>query len=75
MGDTLAVVRSVQEIHRQLLSSIFHLPMYFYDTTPIGRVLQLFSSDFDTVEDDLPESFIGIIWLVIEVILYHQFLC
>ena len=49
--------------------------MYFYDTTPIGRVLQLFSSDFDTVEDDLPESFIGIIWLVIEVILYHQFLC
>ena len=69
------MVKSAEQIHFILLRGVFHLPMSFYDTNPIGRVLQLFSSDFHVVEEELPESVGVTIWLVLEVTLSHQFMC
>ncbi|KAG0371859.1 hypothetical protein BGX24_001074 [Mortierella sp. AD032] len=33
------------------------LPMSFFDTTPLGRVLNRFSSDFTSIDDRLPNKF------------------
>ncbi|KAJ2851940.1 hypothetical protein IWW36_000713 [Coemansia brasiliensis] len=41
-------------IHSQILHSVIHSPMSFFDSTPIGRILGLFSSDLAQVDDNVP---------------------
>lgn len=48
--------------HNKLLSAILHAPMVFFDRTPIGRILNRFSSDLGTLDGLLPDL---IIWLVV----------
>ncbi|XP_073732038.1 ATP-binding cassette sub-family C member 10 [Misgurnus anguillicaudatus] len=41
-------------VHKRLLSSVLKAPMTFFDTTPLGRILNRFSSDIYSVDDSLP---------------------
>uniref|UniRef100_A0A9J7YVT2 ATP-binding cassette sub-family C member 10 n=2 Tax=Cyprinus carpio carpio TaxID=630221 RepID=A0A9J7YVT2_CYPCA len=41
-------------IHKRLLSSVLKATMTFFDTTPLGRILNRFSSDIYSVDDSLP---------------------
>uniref|UniRef100_A0A667ZN88 ATP-binding cassette, sub-family C (CFTR/MRP), member 10 n=1 Tax=Myripristis murdjan TaxID=586833 RepID=A0A667ZN88_9TELE len=41
-------------IHNQLLDSVLKATTSFFDTTPLGRVLNRFSSDLYSVDDSLP---------------------
>ncbi|KAL4216728.1 hypothetical protein ACF0H5_024451 [Mactra antiquata] len=56
----LALTRMVQassKLHRRMLYNVLHSPMSFFDTTPIGRIMNRFSSDIDIMDNKLPESF------------------
>eukprot|EP00058_Branchiostoma_floridae_P004581 XP_002590069.1 hypothetical protein BRAFLDRAFT_83311 [Branchiostoma floridae] len=41
-------------LHDQLLNSILQAKIQFFDTTPIGRVVNRFSSDMYSIDDSLP---------------------
>ncbi|XP_052786369.1 multidrug resistance-associated protein 1-like isoform X1 [Mya arenaria] len=51
------MVRASGILHDSMLKSILHSPMSFFDTTPIGRMMNRFSSDIDIMDNKLPESF------------------
>ncbi|KAF9106425.1 Canalicular multispecific organic anion transporter 2 [Mortierella sp. GBA35] len=52
-----ARIRASEMLHRHFLTKIMRLPMSFFDTTPLGRVLNRFSSDFAAIDDRLPNKF------------------
>ncbi|XP_042494781.1 ABC transporter C family member 10-like isoform X2 [Macadamia integrifolia] len=47
-------LQSSRSIFSQLLNSLFHAPMSFYDSTPLGRILSRVSSDLSIVDLDIP---------------------
>lgn len=63
LGCWAAAVR----VHKLLLTNVLHLPMDFFDTTPIGRILQRFSKDVDVLDVKLPGLLLDWIICAIEV--------
>ncbi|KAG9119276.1 hypothetical protein FRC07_005764, partial [Ceratobasidium sp. 392] len=58
MGIALCCLtyESSKHLHRQALNQVFHAPMSFFDTTPLGRILGVFGKDIDTVDNLLSDS-------------------
>ncbi len=40
-------------LHEELLANVMKNPMSFFDTTPLGRIINRFSKDVDTLDADL----------------------
>jgi ABC-type multidrug transport system fused ATPase/permease subunit len=51
-------IRSARILHNHLLGNVLRLPQAFFDTTPLGRILNRFSKDQYTVDEVLPRSFL-----------------
>ena len=45
MSLAFATVRGSKSLHHDLITTVVHAPMSFFDTTPIGRILNRFSQD------------------------------
>jgi len=57
LGLSRGAVRASRELHARLLNGVMHSPMAFFDTTPIGRVVNRFAKDVDVVDSTLPGTF------------------
>ncbi|XP_048239875.1 multidrug resistance-associated protein 1-like [Haliotis rufescens] len=61
MGFSITVsIRSVHAsriLHTRMLANVFKAPMSYFDTTPAGRIVNRFSQDIDTVDNELPLTF------------------
>ncbi|KAI8817199.1 P-loop containing nucleoside triphosphate hydrolase protein [Fimicolochytrium jonesii] len=52
-------IRSARILHTDMLESVIRFPQSFFDTTPLGRVINRFSKDQYTVDEVLPRTFQG----------------
>uniref|UniRef100_A0A0L8GHH2 ABC-type glutathione-S-conjugate transporter n=1 Tax=Octopus bimaculoides TaxID=37653 RepID=A0A0L8GHH2_OCTBM len=59
----MGTIKAAASMHFRLLDNIIHCPMSFFDTTPIGRIINRFSRDIDVVDNTL--AFIIRRWLQI----------
>ena len=52
-----ALITSSMSLHNLMLSAVVKAPVLFFDTNPVGRVLNRFSRDINIMEELLPEAF------------------
>ena len=57
---TLLAVKAAKVMHVHLLESVARAPLSFFHTTPAGRILNRFSSDQSTVDENFFNSFCGV---------------
>jgi ATP-binding cassette subfamily C (CFTR/MRP) protein 1 len=50
----LGSLKAARHLHFRLLHNILRLPLQFFDTTPLGRVINRFSRDTDVIDAFLP---------------------
>lgn len=55
-------VRAAKVIHERLLKAILHSPMSFFDTNPMGRIINRFSGDIDTIDQTIPFQMSDFLW-------------
>ncbi|KAF9112250.1 Multidrug resistance-associated protein 1 [Mortierella sp. AM989] len=63
----VARIRASEILFRNLTTKILHLPMSFFDTTPLGRILNRFSSDISSVDDKIPNKFFDALYFAVSV--------
>ncbi|KAI8987272.1 multi drug resistance-associated protein MRP [Mycotypha africana] len=69
-------IRSAKFLHSSMLESVMRSPMSFFDTTPLGRILNRFSKDEHTIDEILPRNFnmyIRVLYQVIATVLIITF--
>ncbi|KAI1319284.1 hypothetical protein EDD11_004421 [Mortierella claussenii] len=55
-------------LHQQLLRKITRAKVRFFDTTPIGRIVNRFSSDMSTIDDDMSNHLQGLFSSIVTII-------
>ncbi|KAI7895791.1 P-loop containing nucleoside triphosphate hydrolase protein [Mucor mucedo] len=46
-------LRASKKLYEQLLDRVFHAPLRFFDTTPVGRIINRFSKDIETIDSSV----------------------
>lgn len=52
----LGCIFTAVRMHVYLLTNVMRLPLWFFDSTPIGRILNRFSMDVEVVDTTLPQN-------------------
>ena len=64
----LVVLKSSENLHNDMVTAILKAPVLFFDSNPIGRILNRFSKDIGCLDEVLPKTFLFAIQIVLFVI-------
>ena len=56
-----AAMKAARNLHLNLLVNIMHSPVTFFETTPLGRIVNRFSKDIHVIDDTIPRT---IVWFL-----------
>ncbi|XP_072323664.1 ATP-binding cassette sub-family C member 9-like isoform X2 [Scyliorhinus torazame] len=62
LAHVISGIRASKYLFTNLLQNITTLPLRFFETTPVGRILNRFSSDFKTIDDQIPTNLEHLMW-------------
>ncbi|KAJ2500948.1 hypothetical protein GGH96_002362 [Coemansia sp. RSA 1972] len=65
---TRCSIRASTKIHQNMLISVLRSPMSFFDVTPLGRILNRFSSDLQRCDEMLPRSVSSMVNTMVNVV-------
>ncbi|KAF9423739.1 hypothetical protein BGZ76_003621, partial [Entomortierella beljakovae] len=65
--EVICGLQASKVIFDRLLSRVLRLPMSFFDTTPMGRIVNRFSSDIDSIDTRLPEEWNDLFSFIINI--------
>jgi len=51
------LVKCSRQLHNTMFKAVLNAPLYFFDTNPVGQILNRFSRDIYSMDDELPWSF------------------
>ncbi|MFH4978425.1 hypothetical protein AB6A40_005134 [Gnathostoma spinigerum] len=63
----IAGLHASRNLHFPLLHSLLRSPMSFFDTTPLGRILNRFGKDIDIIDQLLPINFRFFVMCILQV--------
>jgi len=55
--------KAAHVLHDLMLDAVLASPMAFFDSTPLGRLLNLFSKDLYTIDEELPTTLTMWVWV------------
>jgi ATP-binding cassette subfamily C (CFTR/MRP) protein 1 len=56
LAMALGSIHASGALHKKMLLSVLRSPMSFFDTTPLGRVINRFAKDVYTIDETVPAS-------------------
>lgn len=63
-----AALKAAKTLHDRMLEAVVRAPMSFFETTPIGRIINRFSNDIYKIDQQLPRSLSQLIMCIIRVV-------
>ncbi|KAF9348068.1 Multidrug resistance-associated protein 1 [Mortierella sp. NVP85] len=64
MTNVVCGLKGARTLHDRLLDRVLHMPMSFFDTTPMGRIVNRFSTDIAAVDSHIPENLPGLLGFI-----------
>ena len=64
----LVVLKSSENLHNDTVTAILKAPVLFFDSNPIGRILNRFSKDIGCMDEVLPKTFLFAVQIVLFVL-------
>lgn len=62
---TLCIIKGASYFHYKVSRAVLRAPMSFFETTPIGRILNRFTDDVSSLDMDLPWAYIFFLTLIL----------
>ena len=57
-GTTMGLLTyfASKALHHKAITTVMHAPMSFFETTPLGRIMNRFAKDIDTIDNTVADS-------------------
>nr|CAD2182781.1 unnamed protein product [Meloidogyne enterolobii] len=54
---SIGMIKASRKLHQTMLKSVLRSPMSWFDITPLGRIMNRFGKDVDSLDSEIPRSF------------------
>ncbi|KAF9170116.1 Multidrug resistance-associated protein 1 [Mortierella sp. AD010] len=61
MTNVICGLQGARTLYIRLLERVLRMPMSFFDTTPMGRIINRFSTDVAAIDSQIPQSLPGLL--------------